>query len=151
VVGADKTTRGVHGVSEQGRDWSSGESPNGVLGTHTATDPGIGEVIVGATHAVLWSDGEIIDLGTLGGATSRAYGVNNRTQVVGTAPTADGSEHAFLWQEGLIVDLNDVVPADSGWTLTTAFGIDQQGAIVGDGNHNGQRHAFLLIPSTDAE
>jgi probable HAF family extracellular repeat protein len=42
-----------------------------------ATDPGVGEVIIGATHAVLWGDGLAVDLGTLGGATSRAYGLNN--------------------------------------------------------------------------
>jgi probable HAF family extracellular repeat protein len=116
-----------------------------------ATAPGVVEQIVGATHAVLWSAGEVVDLGTLGGGpTSRAYGINNLTQVVGTARTAAGADHAFLWRDGLITDANDLLPADSGWTLTIALGIDEQGAIVGQGIHDGQRHAFLLEPSWEA-
>ena len=111
-----------------------------------ATAPGNVEQIVGATHAVLWDDGQVTDLGTLGGATSRAYGINQQTQIVGTARTADGTEHAFLWQDGQMNDANDLLPSDSGWTLTIAFAIDQQGAIVGQGIHNGQRHGFLLTP-----
>jgi probable HAF family extracellular repeat protein len=112
-----------------------------------ATAPGIVEQIVGATHAVLWSDGEVVDLGTLGGTTSRAYGINDRTQIVGTARTAAGADHAFLWQDGVMTDANELLPADSGWTLTIAFGIDQRGVFVGQGIHDGQRHAFLLAPS----
>jgi probable HAF family extracellular repeat protein len=112
-----------------------------------ATAPGNVEQIVGATHAVLWDDGRAIDLGTIGGGpTSRAYGLNNRTQIVGTARTAAGADHAFLWQDGQMTDANDLLPDDSGWTLTIAFGIDEQGAIVGQGIHNGQRHGFLLTP-----
>ena len=112
-----------------------------------ATAPGIVEQIVGATHAVLWSDGQVVDLGTLGGTTSRAYGINDGTQIVGTARTAAGADHAFLWQDGVMTDANDLLPPDSGWTLTIAFGIDQRGAFVGQGIHDGQRHAFLLAPS----
>jgi probable HAF family extracellular repeat protein len=112
-----------------------------------ASAPGVVEQIVGATHAVLWSEGLVVDLGTLGGTTSRAYGINDRAQIVGTARTADGSEHAFLWQDGAITDLNDLLAPDSGWTLSIAFGIDQQGRIVGQGVHDGQPHAFLLTPS----
>jgi probable HAF family extracellular repeat protein len=105
--------------------------------------------MVGETHAVLWSDGTAVDLGTLGGATSRAYGINDRTQIVGTARTPAASEHAFLWQDGLMVDLNDLIPADSGWTLTIGLGIDQRGAIVGLGTHNGQPRAFLLTAAQE--
>jgi probable HAF family extracellular repeat protein len=111
-----------------------------------ATDPGNVEVIVGSTHAALWSDGDVVDLGTLGGATSRAYGLNNRAEVVGTARTPTGAEHAFLWQDGVMTDLNDLLPADGGWTLIIAFGIDEQRAIVGVGLHDGQRRGFLLVP-----
>ena len=43
---------------------------------------------------------DIVDLGTLGGSRSSAYGINNRGQVVGVAETADGDLHAFLWNSG---------------------------------------------------
>ena len=48
-------------------------------------------------HAFLWKDGTMTDLGTLGGATSWAYGINNRGQVVGYSETASGEMRAFLW------------------------------------------------------
>jgi probable HAF family extracellular repeat protein len=112
-----------------------------------ATAPGVVEQIVGDTHAVLWTDDQPTDLGTLGGKTSRAYGINNRTQIVGTARTAAGADHAFLWQDGVMTDANDLLPLDSGWTLTIALGIDQRGDFVGQGIHDGQRRAFLLVPS----
>src|SRR5438093_1412618 len=38
----------------------------------------------------------IVDLGTLGGAWSCAYGVNSAGDVVGVAGTAEGSKHAFV-------------------------------------------------------
>lgn len=37
------------------------------------------------------------DLGTLGGITSRARGINNRGQVIGTGYLASGEYHAALW------------------------------------------------------
>ena len=55
-----------------------------------------------ATHAILWDTrlrgpGGAQDLGTLGGDTSRAHGIDERGQVVGQAQTATGETHAFLW------------------------------------------------------
>jgi probable HAF family extracellular repeat protein len=39
----------------------------------------------------------IHDLGTLGGATSRAVAINDRGEIAGSSAMADGSTHAFLW------------------------------------------------------
>jgi probable HAF family extracellular repeat protein len=47
-------------------------------------------------HAALQANGTLIDLGTLGGATSRANAINNLGQVVGTADLPSGVHHAFL-------------------------------------------------------
>jgi hypothetical protein len=47
-------------------------------------------------------------------------------------------------------DANDLLPSSSGWTLTIAVGIDGQGALVGQGIHDGQSHAFLLTPARGA-
>jgi len=43
-----------------------------------------------------------------------------------------------------MVDLNSLLPANSGWTLTQASAINNEGQIVGYGIHNGATHAFLL-------
>ena len=58
------------------------------------------------SHAFLWQDGKMTDLGILGGAegSSSAYGINDAGQVVGKA-TVGSSSHAFLWQNGTMTDL----------------------------------------------
>jgi probable HAF family extracellular repeat protein len=43
---------------------------------------------------------DVIDLGTLGGSTSRAFALTEAGDVVGGAQTAAGSEHGFLWSSG---------------------------------------------------
>ncbi|MGH7493500.1 MAG: hypothetical protein ACREOO_14075 [bacterium] len=98
----------------------------------------------GPFRATLWSNGTIIDLGTLGGE-SIAYRSNISGQVVGHAYTADNRQHAFLINGGAMQDLNDLSPADSGWELSLATDISDDGRmIVGRGIVNGENHAFLL-------
>ena len=50
-------------------------------------------------------DYEVIDLGTLGGPTSLALGLNDGGEIVGSSLTADGQSHAFIWQDGVMRDL----------------------------------------------
>jgi len=45
-----------------------------------------------------------------------------------------------------MIDLNDLVDADPGFILATAYGINDLGQIVGYGEIDGYRHAFLLTP-----
>jgi len=47
----------------------------------------------------------VTDLGTLGGTTSLAYGVNHAGVVDGVATVPDGNQHAFLWHRGHMTDL----------------------------------------------
>src|ERR1700744_3515754 len=47
----------------------------------------------------------VTDLGTLGGAKSCAYAVNNVGQVVGESDTPTRATHAFQWQNGKMNDL----------------------------------------------
>lgn len=128
-------------------------------------------MIVGATgsnsttgefsHAYLYdySADSLLDLGTLnGGLTSSAADINESSQVVGTSwlvtqPTSlyDPTQyHAFLWENGGMIDLNTLIPADSGWILTSATAINDNGDIVGSGLQNGQLHGFLLTTDQTA-
>jgi probable HAF family extracellular repeat protein len=43
-------------------------------------------------------------------------------------------------------DLNSLLPANSGWELTAAYGINDRGQIVGKGKKDGQTKAYLLTP-----
>jgi probable HAF family extracellular repeat protein len=105
-------------------------------------------------HAFLFDHGTSQDLGTLGGEESRAYAVNRSGQVVGTADTASDGQHAFLFDGDQMQDLNSLATnaalASAGFkVLTTAFGINDHGQIVGVGkNAKGSEIAFLLTPLT---
>lgn len=70
--------------------------------------------------------------------------INNYGQVVGGAP-------AFVGGAGTITSLDNVIPADSGWKLIMAYGINDAGQIVGMGAHGqasgyGVGRAYLLTP-----
>jgi uncharacterized protein (TIGR03437 family) len=97
-----------------------------------------------AEHAFLYGNGVMTDLGTLGGATSSASAINGNGDVVGASATASAGQHAFLYRNGTMIDLNTRIPAGSGWTLTGASGINDQGQVVGTGIVNGHAHAYLL-------
>ncbi len=69
----------------------------------------------------------ILDLGTLGGAHSQAYGLNNAGQVVGSADTADGRDCAFLWKEGTMYALDTPLAG----VRSAAQDINDSGEIIG--------------------
>jgi probable HAF family extracellular repeat protein len=59
---------------------------------------GYAETAGGQTHAFLYANGVMRDLGTFpGGTDSWAYSINNCGQIVGEATTAAGFKHAFLY------------------------------------------------------
>ena len=91
------------------------------------------------------------DIGTLGGTSSWAYGVNDHGQVVGESKVA-GEIHAFLYLDGVMRDLNDLIDPTSKWRLNKAVAINNAGQIVGTGrNPSGQEHGFLLNPLADPD
>ncbi len=50
------------------------------------------------THALLWQDGTMIDLGTLPGRTSSvAAAINEQDQIVGSSTTKTGQGRAVMW------------------------------------------------------
>ena len=109
----------------------------------------------GETVPFLWkpatpngTTGEMIDLGSLGGSQSYGYGINDSGQIVGSSTLSNGAPDAFIYQNGSMTDLNTLIPADSGWHLVAATGINRLGQIVGYGIHtgNGSQEGFLLTP-----
>ncbi len=104
-----------------------------------------------ATHAFLY-DGTMHDLGTLGGNSSGAFGINAGGLVTGYSQMpGNRSEHAFLWtSSGGIVDLNTLIHPST-WELRIARGINDAGQITGYGQIDGQDHAYLLTPITVPE
>jgi probable HAF family extracellular repeat protein len=108
---------------------------------------GLSNTSTGQAHAFLFvvnSSGQVItrtDLGELGGGHSVAYALNDRGEAVGTS-----NSQAFYWYNGQLVDLSMRIPAGTGWTLSSASAISDNGQIAGTGFVLGQPHAFLLAP-----
>jgi len=100
-----------------------------------------------AYHAVTWDPSfNVLDLGTLGGANSYAFGNNCKGQVVGSAATLEGSFDAFLWDS--VIGIQDL--GTLGGTMAQANAINCSGTIVGYSTLAGdaQTDAFVYLNST---
>jgi len=94
------------------------------------------------------------DLGTFpGGGISYAKAINKKNWIVGAAyldPSGAGNYRAALWRPGVsgALNLNNMIPANSGWVLFQATGINNAGQIIGWGSKSGDGdlHAFRLDP-----
>jgi probable HAF family extracellular repeat protein len=80
-------------------------------------------------RAMLWHDGALTPLGTLGGDESEAFAINASGQIVGGSYTANGDWHAFRWAGGRMTDIG----RPQGWSSITAISINDGGTIVGYG------------------
>jgi probable HAF family extracellular repeat protein len=75
----------------------------------------------------VWTDGKMIDLGTLGGTFGLPNAMNNRGQVVGQSNLAgDLTFHPFLWDGKKMIDLGTF-----GGAYGEAHWINEAGDIVG--------------------
>jgi probable HAF family extracellular repeat protein len=89
----------------------------------------------------LWRNGEMIDIGTLGGTCGSPNGLNNRGEVVGQSDVlGDQSFHAFLWRQRRIRDLGTF-----GGSYSSAIWINDAGEIVGSSTLPGDQilHGFF--------
>ena len=79
----------------------------------------------GLSRAVLWTDGVLKNLGTLGGNFSSASELNRHGHVVGISTLANGKYRAFIYKAGAMRNLG--VPG----VLSIARGINDAGYVVG--------------------
>lgn len=84
----------------------------------------------GYSHAALWDNAGIHDLGTLDGHTSSmALGINDHEQVVGSSWNEVGfsPQRAVIWEDGSRTQLDPL----SGYDYSSAFKINNFGMVIG--------------------
>ncbi len=93
----------------------------------------------GNAHAALFRNGQVIDLGTLGGLNSDATAINKSGLIVGNSQVASGYVHAFLYSNNVMTDLGTL-----GGPNSYAVAINDASQIVGNSDRaDGTTHAFL--------
>ena len=100
-------------------------------------------IVVGQSGGIAtrWEGGSVQSLGTLGGGSSFANGINSSGVIVGSSSTASGSFHGFVFQNGQMIDLGTF-----GGVSSTAEGVNSSGDIVGTfvPGDGGTPHGYLL-------
>ena len=106
----------------------------------------------GQTRAFLYSTGTMKDLGVLPAdassafASSVAYSINNLNQVVGVSDGGTDPK-GFLYSNGVMKNLNDLIAANSGWTITSGNAINNNGQILAIGQNSQGLDYLLLTPA----
>ena len=111
-----------------------GSSDSSALGINaSATIVGQSIVVIGfgtARHAALWTDGEIMDMGTLGGLNSWAFDINDAGSVAGFSDNpANTAHHPFIY-DSTTGDMSDLGVPD-GYSSAEALAINGLGHVVG--------------------
>src|SRR5215471_4870526 len=99
-------------------------------------------------HAFLYSNGQMTDLGTVGGGDfSEGNAVNLSGQVAGASATNNGGSDAFLWNGKKMINLGQQAPLNG--SDSDATGINDSGQVVGRyGTTGTPEHAFLYSNGT---
>jgi len=103
---------------------------------------GFGFGLDGQLTGLLWRDGDVFDLGSLGGTgTTEAHAINDSSVIVGSSVTPSGHRHAVKWVNKQIIDIH----TPSAGQGSVAWYINEVGQIVGE---NGPS-AMILNPGED--
>src|SRR5579859_2036232 len=146
-LGALPVNNNSAGGSINANGWVTGQSQSSVL------DPVVG---IPEFRAVLWKQGQIIDLGTLGGTESLGIYVNNANQVIGFATTSTAADpvgffgfptHTFIWQAGEKRDIGTLGGLDA--FPGASCGNSPAGVVVGGSTTSITPNPATGLPDAD--
>lgn len=97
--------------------------------------------VPGGSHAFLYTNGDVRDLGTLGGTRSFGSGISDNGMVTGSAtPPLDLTSHAFIYANGTMRDLGTL----PGGSISGAGSINNFGQVAGaSSTSTNTTHAIL--------
>ncbi len=101
---------------------------------------------ISTRRAFLWRDGQMEDLGTLGGDTAEAAAINIAGQIAGTSRLYPGEipGRGFVWEAGEMSALEGFTPESN----SNAQDINSSGVVVGSGTHpdfGNNQHAAVWV------
>lgn len=137
-IAASLLTTSIYTVTDLG---TFGGEFSAALDINTAGHQIVGAATLasGALRPFLYENGQLINLGTLGGADGIASSINDAGDIVGQADNAQGLRRGFLYHNGVMTEIPTL-----GGSESRASDINASGQIVGQarlpGNNN---HAYL--------
>jgi probable HAF family extracellular repeat protein len=84
----------------------------------------------GPSGVFLWENGVAVDIGSLGGGSTRFRALGEDGSIVGYGMTAAGGQHAFLWRDGQMIDLG-LGPSEIGAQASVAIAVNSRGDVLG--------------------
>ncbi|MBN9692624.1 MAG: HAF repeat-containing protein [Verrucomicrobia bacterium] len=114
--------------------WALGINKEGVIVGHSYFP----EFQAFIFQAFRYSGNSMVNLGTLGGRGSSAFGLNDAGWIVGSSELESGETRAFLYRDGVMTNLGTL-----GGDFSSAYSISASGVVVGESrNAEGLQRAF---------
>ncbi len=105
------------------------------------------EPVTFSRKAAVWENEILSIIETPVGFTwAEAKDVNSSNEIVGYYREGFANSFGFIFNDGVRTDLNALLPVNSGWSITKAVAINDNGAILAEGLKNGNASSCILTP-----
>ena len=105
------------------------------------------EPVTFSRKAAVWENEILSIIETPVGFTwAEAKDVNSSNEIVGYYREGFANSFGFIFKDGVRTDLNTLLPVNSGWSITKAVAINDNGAILAEGLKNGNSSSCILTP-----
>jgi probable HAF family extracellular repeat protein len=133
-------TLGTVSIADAGLQYVPNDGATGTDTFRYVVRDGNGGQAEGTVTVTITAQGfAVTNVGTLGGATSKAVAVDGRGRIVGVSTTERGTARAFVWDDGAIQPL----PTPEGDAIQVTA-VNEAGEVVGAALRDSTSEAFLI-------